>query len=129
MKVTAFLTIATASSLPAPSAAMAAVPKASVAATVEIRRFVNRMFTFISGSIGWANGRMTTRRDCHKRANHPLNYGFRRQAALDVAARRMARRPRPLKIEAAKVTGDIDHLADEIKPGHGAGLEGFRGKA
>src|SRR5882672_9819439 len=46
MKVTAFLTIATASSLPAPSAAGAAPAKASMAAKAETSGFVDQMFTF-----------------------------------------------------------------------------------
>src|ERR1700737_3501889 len=50
-----------------------------------------------------------------------------RQPILDVTARRISRRPGPLKIEAAKVAGDIADFADEIKPGDGSGFEGFRG--
>ena len=45
---------------------------------------------------------------------------------LDVTACRVSRGPGPLKIEAAEVTGDVDDLADEIKPGDGPGFEGFR---
>src|SRR5664279_3714479 len=56
MKATAFLTIATASSLPAPSAAIAAPTKASVAARAEISGFLDQMFTFYLRSIGWAGG-------------------------------------------------------------------------
>ena len=33
-----------------------------------------------------------------------------------------------MKIEAAEVAGDVDDLADEIKPGDGSGFEGFRGE-
>jgi hypothetical protein len=43
-------------------------------------------------------------------------------------ARRNSRRPRPLKIEAAEMAGDIDDLADEKKPGDGPRFECFRGK-
>jgi hypothetical protein len=46
MKATAFLTIATASSLLAPSVAMAAPVKTSAAATAEISDFLNEVFTF-----------------------------------------------------------------------------------
>src|SRR4030088_1331757 len=74
MKATAFLTIATASSLLAPSAAMAAVPpKTSVAARAEISDFLNQMFTFYL-RVDWlgSGSRDRARQNCHKRANHPL---------------------------------------------------------
>src|SRR5260370_805289 len=74
MKVTAFLTIATASSLPAPSAAMAAAPpKTSMAARAEISGFLDQMFTFYlrADRLG-GRSHDRTRQNCHKRANHPL---------------------------------------------------------
>src|SRR3981189_1967138 len=73
MKATAFLTIATAWSLPAPSAAMAPPAKTSVAARAEISGFLNQMFTF-DLRIGWLDRRSRdrARQNCHKRANHPL---------------------------------------------------------
>src|SRR5665647_2078997 len=73
MKATAFLTIATASSLPAPSAAAAAPAKASVAAMTEMSGFLNQLFT-MNLRIGWRGRRLhdRTRQDCHKRANHRL---------------------------------------------------------
>jgi hypothetical protein len=39
--------------------------------------------------------------------------------SLNGAARRIFRRPRLMKIEVAEMTGDVNNLADEIKPGHG----------
>src|ERR1700704_4345524 len=74
MWATAFLTIATASSLLAPSPAMAAAPaKASVAARAEIKDFLNQMFTFFL-RIDWLGSRphIGARQNCHKRANLPL---------------------------------------------------------
>ena len=38
---------------------------------------------------------------------------------LNVAARRIFRRPRLMKTEVAEMTGDVNNLADEIKPRHG----------
>src|SRR5258708_30412997 len=74
MKVAAFLTIGTASSLAAPSAAKAAAPpKTSMAARAEISDFLDQMFTFYLRADqlgGWSHDR--TRQNCHKRANHPL---------------------------------------------------------
>src|ERR1700720_3892457 len=46
----------------------------------------------------------------------------------DVMPRGITRRPRPLKIEAAEMAGNVDDFADEIKPGDGPCFEGFRGK-
>src|SRR3981081_1587418 len=47
---------------------------------------------------------------------------------LNMSARGVTGRPRPLKIEAAEMTGDIDDFADEIKSRDGFGLEGLGGK-
>src|ERR1700736_2801128 len=87
MKATAFLTIAMASSLLAPSAAAAAPAKASVAARTEISGFLNQMFTFYL-RIDWLSRRShdRARQDCHKRANHPLKCLSARQLTPDVTA-------------------------------------------
>src|SRR5206468_3171653 len=83
MKVTAFLTIATASSLFAPSAAAAAPAQTSVAARAEISGFLNQVFTFylrIECSARRSHDRAC--QDCHKRAKHPLNGLFVEQRTL-----------------------------------------------
>src|ERR1700716_3411553 len=84
MKATAFLTIATASSLLALSAAMAAVPpKTSVAASAEISAFLNQMFIFHL-RVGWlgSGSRDRLHLNCHKRANHPLKCLYVRQLII-----------------------------------------------
>src|SRR5450755_1216686 len=79
MKATAFLTIATASSLPAPSAAAAAPTKASVAARADISGFLDQMFTVYLRSTGWAGDQATAPpKNCQKRANLPLKLPIRR---------------------------------------------------
>ena len=49
-------------------------------------------------------------------------------SGLDVPPGRNARRPRPLKIEAAKMAGDVDDFADEIESGDGPAFERLRRK-
>src|SRR5713226_4408446 len=91
MKVTAFLTIATASSLPAPSAAKAAAPpKTSMAARAEISGFLDQMFTFYlrADQLG-GRSHDRTRQNCHKRANHPLKCLSEGIGTLEVAACRI----------------------------------------
>src|SRR5882757_4732695 len=46
----------------------------------------------------------------------------------DVTARRMPRRARPLKMEAAEMARDINDFADEMEPGDRPRFERFRGK-
>src|ERR1700688_1103271 len=74
MKVTPFLTIATASSLPAPSAAAAAPAKTSMAGRAETSGFVDQIFTFYLRIDGPGRSQGRTRQNCHKRANHPLRW-------------------------------------------------------
>src|ERR1700709_1554166 len=67
--------MATASSLPPPSAAAAAPAKTSMAAK-ETSGFVDQMFTFYLRIDGPAASQDGTRQNCHKRANHPLRCLF-----------------------------------------------------
>src|SRR6202035_2132327 len=80
MKATAFLTIATASSLVAPPAE-APPTKTNVAASAEMNGFVDRMFMSFSGSIDGQNDRLSQK--CHERENHSLSCPSERQNAFD----------------------------------------------
>src|ERR1700726_2340938 len=72
MKATAFLTIATASSLLAPSAAAAPPAKTRVAARAEISGFLNQAFTLYLRNWQGERSHDLTRQNCHKKAKHPL---------------------------------------------------------
>src|SRR5436190_8194176 len=74
MDATAFLTIATASSLLAPSPATATVPaKTTMAAMTVTNGLLNQFFTLISpGLLLCRRSHDRTRNKCHKRPNHRL---------------------------------------------------------
>src|SRR6476661_4571108 len=77
MKAVAFFTIAMASSLPAPSAAIAAAARMSVPATAETNCMVLLVFT-ANLRIGWSAAVSRTAENSHKRGNHPLRLPLRR---------------------------------------------------
>ena len=71
---------------------------------------------------GWPSARPIIRTVEEERAGHGVPSTY----LSGVLASRETRGPGPLKIEPAQLTGDVDHLADEVESGHALRFHGLR---